>query len=112
MNPVDRASVKRQHPRESSPSAGSDIPHLERIPGLGALAARRLAGSDLEILGRQTHGAFHAQLLALRAVDELSAHLLERRDLARGQGDADLVDLGRVALRGLLGVLVGHDGGL
>jgi hypothetical protein len=36
-------------------------------------------------------------LLVLRTVDELLAHLLERLDIARSEGDADLVDLGAVA---------------
>ena len=84
------------------------LPHLEQIPGLGALTARGLAGGDLEVLGRQTDGALDAQLLALGALDELAAHLLEGRDLFAGEGDADLVDLWRIALRRLLGVLERH----
>jgi hypothetical protein len=30
--------------------------HLEGVPGLGTLTVRRLAGSDLEVLGRETDG--------------------------------------------------------
>ena len=82
--------------------------HLEHVPGLGALTTRSLAGGDLKVLGRQTDGALDAQLLALGALDELAAHLLEGRDLLAGEGDADLVDLGRIALRRLLGVLERH----
>jgi hypothetical protein len=67
-------------------------PHLEGIPGLATLTARSLAGGDLETLGRQTHGALDVQRLGARALNEFLAHLLERGDLARGQGDADLVD--------------------
>lgn len=68
--------------------------HLVGVPGLGTLTARRLAGGDLEVLGGQADGALDAEVLVLGAVDELLADLLERLDLARGQGDADLVDLG------------------
>jgi hypothetical protein len=32
----------------------------------------------------------------------------ERRDLAGGEGDADLVDLGHLALLDLLGIVGGH----
>lgn len=71
--------------------------HLKGIPGLGALTARRLAGGDLEVLGGQAHGALDAQVLVLGAVDELLADFLEGLDVARGEGYADLVDLGAVA---------------
>lgn len=57
--------------------------HLEAIPGLGTLTARGLAGGDLEGAGRKTDGALDAELLALRAVDQLTADLLEGLDLAR-----------------------------
>jgi len=83
-------------------------PHLIRIPSLGALTTRRLARGDFQVLGGQTHGALDAQVLSLGPLDELAADLFERLHLARGQGDADLVDLGRVLLRGLFGVLKGH----
>ena len=75
----------------------SHSPHLKHIPGLGALTARRLAGGDLEVLGGQAHGALDAQVLVLGAVDELLADFLEGLDVARGEGYADLVDLGAVA---------------
>lgn len=35
--------------------------------------AYRLAGGDLEDLGREAHGAFDAELLVLGAVDEVAA---------------------------------------
>jgi hypothetical protein len=57
--------------------------HLEAIPGLGTLTARGLAGGDLEGPGGETDGALDAELLALRAVDQLTADLLEGLDLAR-----------------------------
>ena len=84
--------------------------HLVGIPGLRTLTARSLAGGDLQLLGGQADGALDAQVLALGAVDQLLAHLLERLDVARGQGDADLVDLWAFA-EVLLGLLVGHFGG-
>jgi len=71
--------------------------HLKGIPGLGTLTARRLAGGDLQVLGGQADGALNAELLVLGAVDELLADLLERLDVAGGEGDADLVDLGALA---------------
>jgi hypothetical protein len=83
-------------------------PHLVSVPGLGALTARGLAGGDLEVLGGHADGALDAQVLGLGAVDELLANLLEGRDLAGGQGDADLVDLGHLALLDLLGIVGGH----
>lgn len=67
--------------------------HLVKIPGLGTLTARGLAGGDLEVLGRQTNGALDGEVLALGALEELGADLLEGSDLAAGQGDPDLVGL-------------------
>lgn len=48
---------------------------------------------DLEGLGGKADGALGAEVLGLGALNELGADLLERGDLARGEGDADLVDL-------------------
>jgi hypothetical protein len=80
--------------------------HLEGVPGLGTLTARGLAGGDLQVLGGQADGALDAELLVLGTVDELLAHLLEGLDIARGEGDADLVDLGAFA-EVLLGLVYG-----
>ena len=71
--------------------------HLIGIPGLGTLTVRCLTRGDLQVLGGKADGALDAELLVLGAVDELLADLLERLDVARGQGDADLVDLGAFA---------------
>lgn len=71
---------------------------LEQIPGLGTLTARSLAGHDLEGLGGQADGTLDAEVLGLGAVDELGADLLEGLDLAGGQGDADAVSLGGLAV--------------
>lgn len=71
--------------------------HLEAVPGLGTLTARGLAGGDLEGLGGQADGAGDAEVLGLGALDELGRDLLEGLDLAGGEGDADLVRLGRLA---------------
>ncbi len=87
-------------------------PHLEHIPSLTSLTARSLSGGDLEVLGWETDGSLDAQVLRLRTLDELAAHLLERSDLLGGEGDSDLVDLGLVALRRLLWVLERHVGGV
>lgn len=64
--------------------------------------------SYLENLGRQTNGALDAQVLGLGALEELSADLFEGLHLARGEGDADLVDLGALAAEILLGLLERH----
>lgn len=58
--------------------------HLESIPGLGALTTGGLAGGDLEGLGGQTDGALDAKVLALGALNELLADLLEGSDLSAG----------------------------
>ena len=86
---------------------------LVAIPGLGTLTARlqtfgvnigidssttdtySLTGGDLEDLGGETDGALDAEILVLGAGDEVTADLLEVLDVAAGQGDANLVDLGR-----------------
>ena len=68
-------------------------PHLVRVPGLGTLTVGGLAGGDLEGLGGQADGALDAEVLVLGALEELGRDLLEGLDLARGEGDADLVDL-------------------
>lgn len=65
--------------------------HFVRVPGLGTLTARRLASGDLQRLGWQTDGSLDAQVLALGALENLSADLLEDSDLAGGESDADLV---------------------
>jgi len=67
--------------------------HLVLVPGLGTLTVGGLAGRDVQGLGGQTDGALDLEGLGAGTVDELLAHLLEGGDLARGQGDTDLVDL-------------------
>lgn len=83
-------------------------PHLVHVPSLGTLTARSLAGGDLQVLGGKADRALDTQLLGLGTLNELAADLLEGGDLARGEGDADLVDLGGIALGSLLGVLERH----
>lgn len=78
------------------------------IPGLGTLAARRLSGGDLEGLGGQADRTLDAEVLALGTLDELGADLFEGGHLARGEGDADLVRLGRLAGVLLVGLVVRH----
>lgn len=78
--------------------------HLETIPSLGTLTARRLTGRDTQDLGRHANWALNAQLLLLGAADQVSAHLLQAADIARGQRDADPVN-GRGLGNGLLDVL-------
>jgi len=82
--------------------------HLKGVPGLGTLTVRCLTGGDTEVLGWETDWALDAKVLGLGALEELAADLLERLDLAGGEGDADLVDLWCVGLAGLLWVLERH----
>ena len=69
--------------------------HLVVIPGLRTLTTRRLAGGVREDLGGKTDRALHVELLVLRAVDEVVAHLLEALHVTRSERDADLVQLHR-----------------
>lgn len=67
--------------------------HLVLVPGLRTLTVGGLTGGDVQGLGGQTDGALDLEGLGAGTVDELLAHLLEGGDLARGEGDTDLVDL-------------------
>merc|ERR1719167_1232960 len=66
---------------------------LELVPRLRALAARRFAGGDAKRLVGHAHRAFHLQFLLLSATNQLSAHLLKRRHVLGGKGDANSVHL-------------------
>jgi hypothetical protein len=73
--------------------------HLESIPGLGSFTTGCLSGGNLEGLGRETDGTLDTEFLALGALDELLADLLEGLDFAGGQGNADLVSfLGKITI--------------
>ena len=45
--------------------------HISTAYSQGQEDAHRLASGDLEHLGRHAHGALHADVLVLRAVDEI-----------------------------------------
>lgn len=88
-------------------------PHLEHIPGLTTLTVGSLSGGDLEGLGGESDRSLDVEGLCASTVDELLADLLQGSNLARGQGDTDLVDflqrieyvssgLGTSRFRGLL----------
>jgi hypothetical protein len=66
--------------------------HLEGVPGLGTLTTGGLAGGDLEGLSWEADGALDTEILALGALNQLLADLLQSGDLSAGQGDPDLVD--------------------
>jgi hypothetical protein len=66
--------------------------HLKSIPCLRTLTVWSFSGRDAEVLGRETNWSLNTEVLALGAIDEFSADLLERLDVARSQSDADLVD--------------------
>ena len=67
-------------------------PHLKHIPCLASLTTGSLSRRDLEGLCREADRALDAQVLGLRALEELGAHFFEGGDLAAGEGDADFVD--------------------
>ena len=48
--------------------------HLQMLPGVGTFSARRLAGSDTEVLGRHTDGASHLHLLVGSNALDISTH--------------------------------------
>ena len=66
--------------------------HLETIPGLGTVTARRLTGGDTENLGGETNGSLDTEVLVLGTLDQIRADLLEVLDVAGGQGDTDAVN--------------------
>jgi hypothetical protein len=68
--------------------------HLETIPGLGTVTARRLTGGNAENLGGETDGSLNLELLILGALDKVRADLLQVLDVTGSQGDADTVDPG------------------
>ena len=55
--------------------------HLEAVPRLRALAARRLAARDAERLRRHAHRALHLQVLVLRRLQDANVN-----DRQRGHG--------------------------
>jgi len=60
--------------------------HLEAVPGLGTLTARRLTGGDLQDLGRDADGSLGLVALVLRAGNDLSACSLEGLGLSASEG--------------------------
>merc|ERR1719253_186290 len=75
--------------------------HLPAVVRVRALAARRLADHERELLRREAHRAVHRQLLVLGAAHEVRADLLEGLHVAAAEGDADAVELGLLALHRL-----------
>ena len=67
--------------------------HLICIPSLTPFTTWCFPRGDFQALGREADRALDAKVLALRTLDELLADLLEAGDFARGQGNADLVNL-------------------
>lgn len=66
--------------------------HFKKIPGFTSFTTWRLARSDFQALGRKAHGSFNTKVLRLGTFDELGADLLEGFNIARGEGDANLMD--------------------
>jgi len=80
---------------------------LESIPGLATLTTRRLAGGDFEVFRRKTDWPLHLETLGLSALKELATDLLERLDIATGEGDSDAVNF-RLLAELLLVLLMRH----
>ena len=72
--------------------------HLKAIPSLGTFTARGLTGGDAENLGRHADRALDLELLLLGTTDEVSADLLEVLDVARGESNANAVNLRGISL--------------
>ena len=74
--------VLAQSPRSEGGSLDKTLmdAHFVCVPSLGALTAGRLASGDFEDLGRHSNRTFDAQVLGLRARQELSACLLWKKD--------------------------------
>merc|ERR1712169_124345 len=70
---------------------------IVHVPGLGTLTIGCLTGGDLEDLGGHADWALDAEVLGFGTVDELGADLLEGLNVARGESDADTVDLWALA---------------
>ena len=60
--------------------------HLEAVPGLGTLTARRLTGGDSQNLGGNADGALSLVTLILSSCDDLSAGALKRLGLSASEG--------------------------
>merc|ERR1712224_599735 len=84
--------------------------HLETIPRVGTLTARRLPRGDAQLLGWHAHGSLDPELLALGAADQVGAHLLEVLHVPARERDPDLVDDldVLVLVAGLSGLHRGH----
>lgn len=65
--------------------------HLIHIPGLRALTARGLSGSDLQDLSRESHWTLDSQVLRLGSLEEFRAYFLKGCDFAAGEGNSDFV---------------------
>ena len=78
--------VLAQSPRSEGGSLDKTLvdAHFVCVPSLGALTAGRLASGDFEDLGRHSNRTFDAQVLGLRARQELSAWLLWKKDKQSG----------------------------
>ena len=66
--------------------------HLKGIPGLGTFTVGRLAGRDAQVLGGKTDRSLDTEVLGLGTINKFGADLLEVLDVARGKGNADLVN--------------------
>merc|ERR1719369_230968 len=67
-------------------------PHLELIPGFRTLSTRSLTCGDTEGLCWHADWTLHFKFLVLSPSDQVTTDLLQRFDIARGQGYPDTVD--------------------
>jgi len=66
--------------------------HFKCIPSLATFTVGGFTGRDAKVLGWKSDWALDAQVLALGTVNQLRADFFEGLDIARSQGNANLVN--------------------
>ena len=67
--------------------------HFKLIIRVGTFSRRRLAGGNLEMLRGKADGSGHVQLLFQGALFQIGTDLFNVFDIARGEGDANAMNL-------------------
>jgi hypothetical protein len=76
--------------------------HLETIPGIGPLTARRLASGDLESFRGHADRPLDLEVFILGAADEVGTYFLQGLDVSRREGNANLLVVRYAIIRRLL----------
>lgn len=64
--------------------------HLKAIPGLGTFTAGGFTGGDFEDAGRETDGAFDAEVLGLGTLDQVGGDCRSQHCIGDSGGGAHL----------------------